>query len=50
MKIDMHFHFTGNGKDIDNIEDDVYFNPDDNNLFFTRVLYNLVTDGRTFLM
>jgi hypothetical protein len=44
MKIDMHFHFTGNGKDIDNIEDDVYFNPDDNNLFFTRVLYNLVEE------
>ncbi|MFA5354069.1 MAG: amidohydrolase family protein [Thermodesulfovibrionales bacterium] len=44
MKIDIHFHMTGNGKDLKKIQEDVYFNPDDNNLFFTRVLYNLVSE------
>ena len=44
MKIDIHFHLSGSGKDIDKVDEDVYFYPDDNNLFFTRVLYNLVTE------
>ena len=44
MKIDMHCHVIGNGKDIRNAENDVYFYPDDNQLWFTRILANLVED------
>jgi uncharacterized protein len=42
MKIDIHCHAIGNGKNIDNIDNDVYFYPEDNQLFFTRFLYNMV--------
>ena len=42
MKIDMHFHVLGDGVDITNVDNDVYFYADDNNHWFTRMLYNLV--------
>jgi uncharacterized membrane protein YoaT (DUF817 family) len=41
-KIDMHFHVVGRGKDIDQVDDQVFFYPEDNNTFFTGVLYRLV--------
>ena len=42
MKLDMHFHVVGRGAEIDQVDENVYFYPDDNNLFFTRILYGLV--------
>ncbi len=42
MKIDMHFHVVGRGKDIDQVDEEVFFYPEDNNTFFTKVLYRLV--------
>jgi len=42
MKIDMHFHVVGRGEDIDQVDDQVFFYPEDNNTFLTRVLYRLV--------
>lgn len=42
MKIDIHCHVLGNGKDINNVNHDVFFKPDDNQLLFTRLLANLV--------
>ena len=44
MKIDMHFHALGNGTDINNIDSDIYFQANDNNHWFTRILYNLVEE------
>lgn len=44
MKIDMHFHALGNGADINNIGSDIYFQANDNNHWFTRILYNLVEE------
>ena len=32
MKIDMHCHVLGNGKDITNINNDIYYNISDNSL------------------
>ena len=42
MKIDMHFHVVGRGKDINQVDDNVFFYPEDNNTLLTRVLYRLV--------
>ena len=42
MKFDMHLHVVGRGASIDQVDENVYFDPDDNNLFFTRILYGLV--------
>ncbi len=42
MKFDMHFHVVGRGAEIHQVDENVYFNPDDNNLFFTRILYGMV--------
>jgi predicted TIM-barrel fold metal-dependent hydrolase len=42
MKLDMHFHVVGRGNDINQINDNVFFYPEDNNTFLTRVLYKLV--------
>jgi predicted TIM-barrel fold metal-dependent hydrolase len=42
MKIDMHFHAVGRGKDIDRVDENVFFYPEDNNTLFTAVLYRLV--------
>lgn len=39
MKIDIHVHVVGNGKDIENVDNDVFFDPTDNQEWFTRVLY-----------
>ncbi len=44
MRIDIHFHVLGNGKDINNPDRDVYFNVEDNQHWFTRILYNLIED------
>lgn len=35
MKIDMHFHVVGNGRDLNNADNDIYFNPDVNQHWFT---------------
>jgi uncharacterized protein len=42
MKIDMHFHVVGRGKDINQVDEEVFFYPEDNNTLLTRVLYRLV--------
>jgi hypothetical protein len=42
MRLDMHFHVVGKGNDISQVDENVYFCPDDNNLLFTRLLYGLV--------
>ena len=42
MRLDMHVHVVGRGEDINQVDENVYFKPDDNNLFFTRILYGLV--------
>ncbi len=42
MKIDMHFHVVGRGNDIHQVNDNVFFYPEDNNTFLTQVLYKLV--------
>jgi uncharacterized protein len=42
MKIDMHFHVVGRGKNIDQVNDQVFFYPEDNNTLLTSVLYRLV--------
>jgi predicted TIM-barrel fold metal-dependent hydrolase len=42
MKIDMHFHVVGRGKDIDQVDKKVFFYPEDNNTLLTSVLYRLV--------
>jgi predicted TIM-barrel fold metal-dependent hydrolase len=44
MRIDMHFHVVGDGKDIRNTDNDVYLNLDDNHHWFTRILSNLVEE------
>jgi predicted TIM-barrel fold metal-dependent hydrolase len=42
MRIDIHVHAVGSGRDIKKIDDEVYFNADDNHQWFTRILYNMV--------
>ncbi len=42
MRIDIHFHVLGSGRDLRNLHNDVYFNPYDNQHWFTRILYNLI--------
>ena len=42
MRFDMHLHVVGRGTDINQVDENVYFYPDDNNLFFTRILYGMV--------
>ncbi len=44
MKIDLHFHVVGRGKDLSQVNENVYFYPEDNNTLFTRVLYRLVEE------
>ncbi len=44
MKIDMHCHVIGNGKEIRNVDNDVYLYAEDNQHWFTRILANLVED------
>jgi predicted TIM-barrel fold metal-dependent hydrolase len=42
MKIDIHCHVAGNSRDINNVDNDVYFLAEDNQHWFTRILYNLL--------
>ncbi len=42
MRIDMHCHVAGNGRDLSNVDNDVYFLAEDNRHWFTRILYNLL--------
>lgn len=49
MKFDIHFHVVGKGTDINDVENNVYFYPDDNNLWLTRILYGLVDEELTRL-
>ncbi len=42
MRIDMHCHVSGNGRDLQNLNHDVYFNAEDNQHWFTRLLYALI--------
>ena len=42
MKMDMHFHVVGRGNDISQVNENVFFYPEDNNTLLTRVLYRLV--------
>ena len=38
----MHIHVVGRGNDINQVNDNVFFYPEDNNTLLTRVLYKLV--------
>lgn len=42
MRIDMHCHVVGNGKDITRVNEDVYFNAEDNQHWFTWILYHML--------
>lgn len=42
MRIDMHCHVIGNGIDINNVANDVYWYAKDNQHWFTRIVANLV--------
>jgi predicted TIM-barrel fold metal-dependent hydrolase len=42
LKIDMHLHVVGRGKDLSQVDEKVFFYPQDNNTLFTGVLYRLV--------
>lgn len=44
MRIDIHCHVVGKGRNIDNSDNEVFFNADDNQHWFTRILYNLLED------
>ena len=44
MNIDMHVHVLGNGRDFNNIDNDVYLNFEDNHHWFTRLLSNLLEE------
>ncbi|MFZ6017647.1 MAG: hypothetical protein ACOYU0_08665 [Nitrospirota bacterium] len=44
MRIDIHCHAIGRGNDISNVDNEVYFNAEDNQHWFTRILYNLLED------
>ena len=45
MKIDMHFHVVGRGNDISQVDENVFFYPEDNNTLLTRVLYKTGGEG-----
>jgi len=38
----MHLHVVGRGAKIHEVDQNVYFHPDDNHLFLTRILYGMV--------
>ena len=44
MKIDIHCHVIGNGKEIRNVDNDVYLYAEDNQHWFTRILATLLED------
>ncbi len=49
MKIDIHFHTLGNGKDICDADNDIYNNFEDNNHWFVRLLHGALKDELTRL-
>jgi hypothetical protein len=42
MRIDIHCRVAGNGIDINNVDNDVYCYAEDNQHWFTRILYNML--------
>lgn len=44
MKIDVHFHVAGNGRDIGNADNDIYFVPEDNHYWFTRITHSILME------
>lgn len=44
MRIDIHCHAIGKGTDISKVDTEVYFNAQDNQHWFTRILYNMLED------
>lgn len=44
MKIDIHCHVIGNGTDINNVDNDVFLYAEDNQHWFTRILYNMLEE------
>jgi hypothetical protein len=44
MKIDIHCHVAGNGTNINNIDNDVFCYAEDNQHWFTRILYNMLEE------
>lgn len=44
MRIDIHIHAIGNGRDLHRVDEEIYFNADDNHHWFTRILYNMLED------
>jgi predicted TIM-barrel fold metal-dependent hydrolase len=44
MKIDMHVHVVGRGGSLENAHEEVYFRPEDNQHWFTRILYHLLDE------
>lgn len=44
MRIDIHCHAIGKGSDIHKTDTGIYFNPYDNQHWFTRILYNMLED------
>jgi predicted TIM-barrel fold metal-dependent hydrolase len=42
MRIDMHVHAVGKGRDLTRVDEEVYFNADDNHQWFASILYNMV--------
>ena len=45
MKIDIHCHAIGKGTDFTKTDTEVYFNAEDNQHWFTRILYNVLESG-----
>jgi predicted TIM-barrel fold metal-dependent hydrolase len=44
MKIDIHCHAIGKGRDITQVDTEVFFKPEDNQHYLTRILYNLIEE------
>ncbi len=47
MNIDIHCHMAGNGDKLENALNDVYFYPDDNQHWFTRMLAGMLENSLT---
>jgi predicted TIM-barrel fold metal-dependent hydrolase len=44
-RIDIHFHALGNGKDIENADNDIYQNFDDNHIWYIRLLHSSIQNA-----
>ncbi|MDI6890836.1 MAG: hypothetical protein QMC83_07875 [Thermodesulfovibrionales bacterium] len=44
MKIDIHCHVLGNGTNIKDVDNDVYLYAEDNQNWFTRILYKILEE------